>query len=129
MNIQNAIMDDFEARKAAIDASVESAIHSPSLSTPVQLLAEKADQVCGAEGISYVKLKPIQRLFLTHYRCHKCKLLPLYHLNLAHPKRVRCGRCSNFVNFTNSGKYGRLRKKLAFMLWRSSKQEESKDVS
>lgn len=118
MNIQNAIMDDFEARKAAIDASVESAIHSPSLSTPVRLLTEKADQVCSAEGISYVKLKPIQRLFLTHYRCHKCKLLPLYCLDIAHLKRVRCGTCGHQVSFTNSGKYGRLRKKIALLLSR-----------
>ncbi len=118
MNIQNAIMDDFEARKAAIDASVEPAIHSPSLRTPVQLLAEKAGQVCSAEGISYLKLKPIQRLFLTHYRCHKCKLLPLYCLDMAHLKHVRCGACGHQVSFTNSGKYGRLRKKIALLLSR-----------
>jgi hypothetical protein len=118
MNIQNAIMDDFEARKAAIDASVEPAIHSPSLRTRVQLLAEKANQVCSAEGISYLKLKPIQRLFLTHYRCHKCKLLPLYCLDMAHLKRVRCGACGDQVSFTNSGKYGRLRKKIALSLSR-----------
>ena len=118
MNIQNAIMDDFEARNAAIDASVEPAIDSSSLSTPVQLLAEKADQVCSAEGISYVKLRPIQRLFLTHYRCHKCKLLPLYCLDIAHLKRVRCGTCGHHVSFTNSGKYGRLRKKIALLLSR-----------
>jgi hypothetical protein len=99
-------------------------------SSPDLLLSQKAEQMCKIEGINYRDLEPIQRLFLTHYRCPACKLLPLYHLNLAHPKRVRCGRCSNFVNFTNSGKYGRLRKKIAFMLWRlSSKQEESKDVS
>jgi|ERR671924_552548 hypothetical protein len=97
--------------------------------SPDLLLSQKAEQMCKIEGINYRDLVPIQRLFLTHYRCPTCKLLPLYHLNLAHPKRVRCGRCSSFVNFTNSGKYGRLRKKLAFMLWRSSKQEESKDVS
>lgn len=118
MNIQDTIMADFAARKAAIDASVEPAIHSPSLSTPVQLLTEKADQVCSAEGISYVKLKPIQRLFLTHYRCHKCKLLPLYCLDIAHLKRVRCGTCGHQVSFTNSGKYGRLRKKIALLLSR-----------
>ena len=98
-------------------------------SSPDLLLSQKAEQMCKIEGINYRDLEPIQRLFLTHYRCPACKLLPLYHLNLAHPKRVRCGRCSNFVNFTNSGKYGRLRKKLAFILWRSSKQGESKDVS
>ena len=98
--------------------------------SPDLLLSQKAEQMCKIEGINYRDLEPIQRLFLTHYRCPACKLLPLYHLNLAHPKRVRCGRCSNFVNFTNSGKYGRLRKKIAFMLWPlSSKQEESKDVS
>jgi DNA-directed RNA polymerase subunit RPC12/RpoP len=118
MNIQDAIMADFEVRKAAIDASVEPAIHSPSLRTPVQLLAEKAGQVCSAEGISYLKLKPIQRLFLTHYRCHKCKLLPLYCLDMAHLKHVRCRACGHQVSFTNSGKYGRLRKKIALSLSR-----------
>jgi hypothetical protein len=118
MNIQDTIMADFAARKAAIDASMEPAIHSPSLRTPEQLLAEKADQVCTAEGISYVKLKPIQRLFLTHYRCHKCKLLPLHYLDIAHLKHVRCRACGHQVSFTNSGKYGRLRKKIALSLSR-----------
>ena len=26
-------------------------------------------------------------------------------------------KCGNLIGFTNSGKYGRLRKKLAFMMW------------
>lgn len=81
------------------------------------LLSQKAEQLCRLEGINYKGLEPIQRLFLTHYRCPICKLLPLYHLNLAHPKRVRCGKCSNLISFTSSGKYGKLRKKIAFMLW------------
>ncbi len=86
--------------------------------SPDLLLRQKAEQMCKIEGINYGDLVPIQRLFLTHYRCPTCKLLPLYHLNLAHPKHARCGRCSNLVNFTNSGKYGRLRKKIALSLSR-----------
>jgi hypothetical protein len=85
--------------------------------SPDLLLGQKAEQLCKAEGINYKGLEPIQRLFLTHYRCPICKLLPLYHLNLAHPKRVRCGKCGNLIGFTSAGKYGRLRKKIAFMLW------------
>jgi hypothetical protein len=86
-------------------------------SSPDQVLSQKAEQQCIAEGISYKGLEPIQRLFLTHYRCPMCKLLPLYYLNLAHPKRVRCGKCGNLIAFTNAGKYGRLRKKIAFTMW------------
>ena len=85
--------------------------------TQDQLLSQKAEQQCTIEGINYKSLEPIQRLFLTHYRCPMCKLLPLYYLNLAHPKRVRCNKCGNLITFTNAGKYGRLRKKIAFTLW------------
>jgi hypothetical protein len=85
--------------------------------SPDQLLSQKAEQQCAIEGINYKSLEPIQRLFLTHYRCPMCKLLPLYYLNLAHPKRVRCNKCGNLITFTNAGKYGRLRKKIALVLW------------
>jgi hypothetical protein len=85
--------------------------------SPDLLLSQKAEQLCKTEGINYKCLEPIQRLFLTHYRCPICKLLPLYYLNLGHPKRVRCSKCGNLIQFTSSGKYGRLRKKIAFMLW------------
>jgi len=85
--------------------------------SPDQLLSQKAEQQCKTEGLDYKKLEPIQRLFLTHYRCPICKLLPLYHLNLTHPKRVRCGKCGNLIGFTNAGKYGKLRKKIAFTMW------------
>ena len=91
------------------------------------VLSQKAEQLCKVESINYKGLEPIQRLFLTHYRCPICKLLPLYHLNLAHPKRVRCGKCGNLISFTSSGKYGRLRKKIAFMLWVSV--EGKKNIS
>ncbi|HKU48504.1 MAG TPA: hypothetical protein VJP79_01015 [Nitrososphaera sp.] len=85
--------------------------------SPDQILCQKAEQQCALAGINYKGLEPIQRLFLTHYRCPVCKLLPLYYLNLAHPKRVRCNKCRNLITFTNAGKYGRLRKKIAFTLW------------
>jgi hypothetical protein len=88
-----------------------------SPASPDLLLSQKAELLCKGEKINYKSLEPIQRLFLTHYRCPTCKLLPLYYLNLAHPKRVRCGKCGNLISFTNSGKYGRLRKKIAFTLW------------
>jgi hypothetical protein len=93
--------------------------------SPDLLLSQKAEQLCKIEGIDYRGLEPIQRLFLTHYRCPICKLLPLYHLNLAHPKRVRCSKCGNLIGFTSSGKYGRLRKKIAFMLWLSMEGQEN----
>ena len=55
--------------------------------SPDLLLNQKAEQLCKVEGINYRGLEPVQRLFLTRYRCPICKLLPLYHLNLARPKR------------------------------------------
>ena len=93
--------------------------------SPDLLLSQKAEELSKTEGINYKGLEPIQRLFLTHYRCPICKLLPLYHLNLAHPKRVRCSRCGNLIRFTSSGKYGRLRKKIAFTLWVSLEEKMS----
>jgi len=87
-----------------------------TLVSPDLLLSQKTEELCKTEGITYKGLEPIQRFFLTHYRCPICKLLPLYHLNLAHPKRVRCSKCGNLIQFTSSGKYGRLRKKIAFAL-------------
>jgi hypothetical protein len=90
---------------------------TPGRPSPDLLLSQKAEQLCTTQGINYKGLEPIQRLFLTHYRCPTCKLLPLYYLNLAHPKRVRCGKCGTLITFTNSGKYGRMRKRIAFTLW------------
>lgn len=96
--------------------------------SPDVLLSQKAEMLCHTHGINYKGLEPIQRLFLTHYRCPICKLVPLYYLNLAHPKRVRCGRCGNLITFTNAGKYGKMRKKIAFLLW-VSKEAGATSVS
>lgn len=84
-----------------------------------RLLEQSVGALCRAEGISRAEMLPIQRVFLTNYRCHACKLLPLYRLDLSHIKRPRCGRCGDLVSFTNAGKYGKMRKKLAVMLWRA----------
>ena len=105
----------YKEEKALVMSSLGGRQLSPDL-----LLGQKAEQLCRSEGMDYKKLEPIQRLFLTHYRCPTCKLVPLYHLNLKHPKRVRCSKCGNLVSFNNSGKYGRLRKKIALALWFAS---------
>src|SRR5581483_10581128 len=84
--------------------------------SPDRMLDTKAERICEEEGIDYRSLEPIQRLFLTHYRCPICKLLPLYYLNLAHPKRVRCYKCGQLICFRNGGKWGKIRKKVAFQL-------------
>lgn len=84
---------------------------------PMQrLLDEKARLVCRDENLSYASMSPIQRLFLTHYRCSVCKLQPLYLLDITCSRKARCSKCGHKVQFKNSGKYGRLRKKLALLL-------------
>jgi hypothetical protein len=82
-----------------------------------RLLEEKLGALCREEGLRQIGMTVTQRLFLTHYRCSACKLLPLYRLDLTHTKKARCGKCGQMVSFTSAGKYGKMRKKLAFMLW------------
>lgn len=81
-----------------------------------RLLDEKARLVCRDENLSYASMSTIQRLFLTHYRCSICKLQPVYLLDIACSRKARYGKCGHKVQFKNSGKYGRLRKKLALLL-------------
>lgn len=80
------------------------------------LLEEKARLVCKDLGLSYGAMSPVQRLFLTHYRCAVCRLVPLYFLDLTHRNKARCGKCGHGVSFNSSGKYGKPRKKLAMFL-------------
>lgn len=87
-----------------------------------RILDGKVQRVCIEEGIDYRGLEPIQRLFLTHYRCPICKLLPLYFLDLTYPKRVRCRKCGQLISFRGNGKWGRIRKKVAFQLMLTVKQ-------
>ena len=78
------------------------------------LLVSAAKSVCQKYDLMFTKLSPIQRKFITHYRCNFCGMLPIYHLNTMHVKRVRCRKCGQLITFRSSGKYGRMRKAVAF---------------
>ena len=84
--------------------------------TSDEMLLRSARVICQKHSVGYAQLSAIQRKFITHYRCPQCGLLPLYFINLSHPKRVRCRGCGQLVAFTNKGKYGRYRKEIAFLL-------------
>ena len=104
------------------EVAIQSPYEPPPTTTPMErLLDQQVIILCNAEGISSHAMTSIQRMFLTHYRCSTCKLLPLYRLDLSHIKRARCGRCGQLVSFTTAGKYGKMRKKLAVMLWEVTK--------
>jgi hypothetical protein len=79
-------------------------------------LERNARVVCKDVGLDYNDMSPVQRLFLTHYKCPICKLVPLDQIDLKHCKKVRCGKCGHIVSFTSAGKYGKMRKKLAMFL-------------
>ena len=81
-----------------------------------QLLLASTRAICEGYKIHFADLSTIQRKFVTHYRCNQCGLLPLYHLDLLHIKRVRCRKCGQLIAFKNKGKYGKLRKEIAFQL-------------
>lgn len=81
-----------------------------------ELLLKSTKAICERYKIHFAQLTTIQRKFVTNYRCSQCGLLPLYHLNLLHVKRVRCRRCGQLIAFKRKGKYGKLRKEIAFAL-------------
>jgi hypothetical protein len=81
-----------------------------------QLLLTSTRAICERHRIQFADLSTIQRKFVTHYRCDKCGLLPLYNLDLLHIKRVRCRKCGQLVTFKRKGKYGKLRKEIAVEL-------------
>jgi hypothetical protein len=81
-----------------------------------QLLLRSSRAICEKYRIRFAHLSTIQRKFVTHFRCSQCGLLPLYHLNLLHIKRVRCRKCGQLIAFKKKGKYGKLRKEIAFEL-------------
>ena len=81
-----------------------------------QLLLRSTRAICERYGMQFIHLSTIQRKFVTHYRCSQCGLLPLYHLDLLHIKRVRCRKCGQLIAFKKKGKYGKLRKEIAFEL-------------
>jgi hypothetical protein len=85
------------------------------------LLLKATRLICQRHNLSLVNLTSIQKKFLTHYRCSNCGLLPLYYVNVSHAKRVRCNRCHDLVPFKARGKYGKIRKAIAFELAKDAK--------
>jgi len=81
-----------------------------------EMLVKKARAICEKYMFAFAELTTIQRKFLTHYRCPQCGLLPLYHADLQHIKRVRCKQCGQLISFKRKGKYGKLRKEIALEL-------------
>ncbi len=81
-----------------------------------EVLLKKAKNICERYKVQFSHLTLIQRKFITHYRCEQCGLLPLYYLDLLHVKRVRCKECGQLISFKKKGKYGKLRKEIAFEL-------------
>lgn len=83
-----------------------------------EVLLKSTRAICERYKIQFTQLTTIQRKFVTNYRCSQCGLLPLYRLNLLHVKRVRCRSCGQLISFKRKGKYGKLRKEIAFELLR-----------
>jgi|GEM_PF-4883988 len=81
------------------------------------------EAVCAEQGLSFSAMAPVQKFFLTHYRCSFCKMLPLGRLDLAHPTKARCGKCGQLVTFSGAGKYGKMRKKIALTMWASKREK------
>ena len=105
-NIQSYLQDDGTIR-----------VFSPMEGLSIdELLLKSTKAICERYKIHFAQLTTIQRKFVTNYRCSQCGLLPLYHLNLLHVKRVRCRRCGQLIAFKRKGKYGKLRKEIAFAL-------------
>ena len=85
-----------------------------------QLLLMSTRAKCERYKVHFAHLSAIQRKFVTHDRCSQCGLLPLYHLNLLHIKRVRCRKCGQLIAFKKKGKYGKLRREIAVQLARQT---------
>jgi hypothetical protein len=78
-------------------------------------LAQIAKEECATKGIKFQRLSTIQRLFVTHYRCHICRLMPVYFLRFL-SNRARCSKCGQTVTFASRGRYGRIRKQIAIRI-------------
>ena len=81
------------------------------------ILEEQLEFLLASQGMRRHDLQPIQLLFISHYRCSMCGLLPVYRMNLSRPKRPRCNRCGYSISLCRTGKYSKLRRKLAWMVW------------
>lgn len=82
-------------------------------------LLDCARQIAGREGIRYESLSMVERFLLTRFRCPACGPLPFYLLDLKHLNKARCGKCSLIVGLKSSGKYGKVRKRIAITACRN----------
>jgi hypothetical protein len=117
--MQSALGEMKRPEVTATEANTQAFAYGAKMLSPMEelfterLLVETAKRICRKYKITFAQLEPIQRKFITHYRCHQCRLLPLHFADLSHLKRVRCRHCGQLVTFRNCGKYGRLRKEIA----------------
>ena len=109
------IMSSFIAERRRVHLLSVDASATPWASMD-HLLDEIAKIACANHQVRYESLSMIQKLFITHYRCEMCGLMPLYYLDLTHTKRVRCDKCRTLVSFKKTGKYGGLRKEIASVI-------------
>jgi hypothetical protein len=110
-NITSVLAGDIRIR---ITKMLSNDIDSPLVATFDTILNDSARQVAATAGISYDGLSIIDRLLMTRFRCQLCGVLPLYYLDIKYLNKIRCGKCSMIVSLRNSsGKYGRIRKRIA----------------
>jgi hypothetical protein len=79
------------------------------------MLSDTIRQVVSHAGIDYASLSIINRLLLSRFRCPLCGSLPIYFLDLKYLNKARCGKCSTVIGLKNSGKYGKLKKRIAIL--------------
>jgi hypothetical protein len=65
--------------------------------------------------MDYTSLSIINRLLLSRFRCPLCGSLPIYFLDLKYLNKARCGKCSTVIGLKNTGKYGKLKKRIAIL--------------
>lgn len=88
-----------------------------------------ARKITELSGINYDLLRVGERLLLTRFYCSICGLMPFYYLDLRHLNRVRCGKCASLIALRNSGKYGRIRKKIAIRACREIDESLGYDIN
>jgi hypothetical protein len=100
-----------------------SSVHDPNYSVDKSKFIDISQEnrlaqiakVCATKGIRFQTLSSIQRLFITHYRCHICRLMPVYFLRFE-ANRARCSECGQIVSFASRRNYGKIRKQIAIRI-------------
>lgn len=93
---------------------LSSADEAPSIIKD-SLLTSHAVRVCRKHGLEYRALPIFTRKLITHYLCEKCKLQPLYHIDIVHLNKPRCALCGSMIKLGRS-RFTRLRKEILLSL-------------